>query len=385
MYRNIYFDGTLINKVGIDRIELKKVVLKEIDEEVLKQSMTYCEVRYDNECVHGRQFYITDNEVKFCYLRIVDNELGTLTFGIKNKQYGIYEFSPKESYGGINLVNYSAQEIHAFIAIATIKLKEKYGLDVEFEYSEIRQIELNTTFALEHKFGEYRRTLAVMMFKVPHLNKDSVYGKDDKKTKSKVISGHTVYNGQMSICVYNKTKEMEFAIKKTSEIVVYDDDGVVVEEDLMRVESKIKNSDSVVKKFHGKSKLKDLTDSLVKQVFEEICSFYLYKPYEQWKANNRKELRKNVRDAIKDHRNWKIYLLEKLRNSEQCTSIPVLLEMNDLYDILNEFPDQSRHVKRRKSGFKLQKNDVFLQGDHAKYIEILDKLKLAIKNTGNTI
>ena len=65
MYRNIYFDGTLINKVGIDRIELKKVVLKEIDEEVLKQSMTYCEVRYDNECVHGRQFYITDNEVKF--------------------------------------------------------------------------------------------------------------------------------------------------------------------------------------------------------------------------------------------------------------------------------------------------------------------------------
>ena len=74
-----------------------------------------------------------------------------------------------------------------------------------------------------------------------------------------------------------------------------------------------------------------------------------------------------------------------LRNLEQLTCIPVLLEMNDLYDIIDEFPDPSRHVGRRKRGFKLRKNDVFLECDHQKYIEILESVKFAIKNTKDTI
>lgn len=50
-------------------------------------------------------------------------------------------------WGGTNLVNYSAKEIHEFIEDAKIKLKDKYGLEVDFDDSEIREIELNTTFA----------------------------------------------------------------------------------------------------------------------------------------------------------------------------------------------------------------------------------------------
>lgn len=147
MNRRIYYDGALINKIGIDRIVIKKVVLKEINAEKLDTALTCCAIHYDKVIVEGRQFYLTEKDNKFNYLKIDDNELGTLTFGVKNKQYGIYQFSPKEMWGGTNLVNYSAKEIHEFIEDAKIKLKDKYGLEVDFDDSEIREIELNTTFA----------------------------------------------------------------------------------------------------------------------------------------------------------------------------------------------------------------------------------------------
>lgn len=115
MNRRIYYDGALINKIGIDRIVIKKVVLKEINAEKLDTALTCCAIHYDKVIVEGRQFYLTEKDNKFNYLKIDDNELGTLTFGVKNKQYGIYQFSPKEMWGGTNLVNYSAKEIHEFI------------------------------------------------------------------------------------------------------------------------------------------------------------------------------------------------------------------------------------------------------------------------------
>lgn len=385
MNRRIYYDGALINKIGIDRIVIKKVVLKEINAEKLDTALTCCAIHYDKVIVEGRQFYLTEKDNKFNYLKIDDNELGTLTFGVKNKQYGIYQFSPKEMWGGTNLVNYSAKEIHEFIEDAKIKLKDKYGLEVDFDDSEIREIELNTTFATKHKFSAYRRAITVMLFIMPYLKKDDVRSEKYRKTEEKLISSETVYNKQLSICVYNKTKEMELAIKRTGEMLVYDDNGVIVENDLMRIEAKIKTPDSVTKRFHGKKRLQDLDDTLITQVFEEIFKYYFEDPYERWKKKNKDNLRKIVRQEMKETRNWKIGVLDELRNLEQLTCIPVLLEMNDLYDIIDEFPDPSRHVGRRKRGFKLRKNDVFLECDHQKYIEILENVKFAIKNTKDTI
>ena len=40
MNRRIYYDGALINKIGIDRIVIKKVVLKEINAEKLDTALT---------------------------------------------------------------------------------------------------------------------------------------------------------------------------------------------------------------------------------------------------------------------------------------------------------------------------------------------------------
>ena len=44
MNRRIYYDGALINKIGIDRIVIKKVVLKEINAEKLDTALTCCAI-----------------------------------------------------------------------------------------------------------------------------------------------------------------------------------------------------------------------------------------------------------------------------------------------------------------------------------------------------
>lgn len=216
MNRRIYYDGALINKIGIDRIVIKKVVLKEINAEKLDTALTCCAIHYDKVIVEGRQFYLTEKDNKFNYLKIDDNELGTLTFGVKNKQYGIYQFSPKEMWGGTNLVNYSAKEIHEFIEDAKIKLKDKYGLEVDFDDSEIREIELNTTFATKHKFSAYRRAITVMLFIMPYLKKDDVRSEKYRKTEEKLISSETVYNKQLFYRPFD-------ALKATRPVVIIDE------------------------------------------------------------------------------------------------------------------------------------------------------------------
>ena len=84
-------------------------------------------------------------------------------------------------------MNYSAKEIHEFIEDAKIKLKDKYGLEVDFVDSEIREIELNTTFATKHKFSAYRRAITVMLFIMPYLKKDDVRSEKYRKTEEKLI------------------------------------------------------------------------------------------------------------------------------------------------------------------------------------------------------
>lgn len=67
-----------------------------------------------------------------------------------------------------------------------------------------------------------------------------------------------------------------------------------MENDLMRIEAKIKTPDSVTKRFHGKKRLQDLDDTLITQVFEEIFKYYFEDPYERWKKKNKDNLRKIV-------------------------------------------------------------------------------------------
>ena len=62
MNRRIYYDGALINKIGIDRIVIKKVVLKEINAEKLDTALTCCAIHYYKVIVEGRQFYLTEKD-----------------------------------------------------------------------------------------------------------------------------------------------------------------------------------------------------------------------------------------------------------------------------------------------------------------------------------
>ena len=65
MNRRIYYDGALINKIGIDRIVIKKVVLKEINAEKLDTALTCCAIHYDKvivECIFRKNRALAPHE-----------------------------------------------------------------------------------------------------------------------------------------------------------------------------------------------------------------------------------------------------------------------------------------------------------------------------------
>lgn len=64
MNRRIYYDGALINKIGIDRIVIKKVVLKEINAEKLDTALTCCAIHYDTDNVYC---IICDSNYHYCH------------------------------------------------------------------------------------------------------------------------------------------------------------------------------------------------------------------------------------------------------------------------------------------------------------------------------
>lgn len=381
MNKNIYCDGEIINKAGADRIVIYKVILKSINEDVFRIARKNCEIRYDDTLVEGKRFYRTKNSVNFNFLRIDDDQLGTITFGVKKLPYGIFQFSPKNKWDGVNLVNFSANDVHAFIVDAAEKLKNKYGLEVDFENAEIREIELNTTYPLEYNFADYRRVIDIMTLIPPYLKKDACYGGNDKKNEVKLIEGKSTGNKQLSLIIYNKTKEIKAALGSLDDIVIRNEDGAVVNQELMRAEFKLMTAECVEKKFHGKTLLRELDDTLIKQVFEELAIFYIFKPFERWDIKNKEKLKKMI-DKLLSHKNcgqqWKMELLELLRNEEQMNGYPVLLDAEELYFVLREFPDAGGHVSRRTSGFQFRENDVFLQNDGIKYLEILGNILVAM-------
>lgn len=148
---NIYYEGELINKAGIDKAVLSHVELLKINWPVFKRAMSAStDVIYDAFNAGKRTYYATEGGDVFHYMAIIDPQIGHLTFGANPKQYGIIEFSPSNKRDGINLVNFTGEEFLEFLDEIKTYLNKNYGLEVSFLNSKPKQMELNTTFALTY-------------------------------------------------------------------------------------------------------------------------------------------------------------------------------------------------------------------------------------------
>lgn len=114
--KNIYHEGKLINKAGVDRVVLSHVELKKINWPVFKKAITaLSDIIYDAFRSANRTYYVTEGGDRLHYMTITDPEVGHLNFGANPKKYGIIEFSPANKNNGINIVNFDGKELMEYL------------------------------------------------------------------------------------------------------------------------------------------------------------------------------------------------------------------------------------------------------------------------------
>ena len=161
--KNIYHEGKLINKAGVDRVVLSHVELKKINWPVFKKAITASsDIIYDAFRSANRTYYVTEGGDRLHYMTITDPEVGHLNFGANPKKYGIIEFSPANKNNGINIVNFDGKELMEYLAHIKVILSDRYGLEVSFTNCTLKEVELNVTFALNHPYDDYYRALSVL-------------------------------------------------------------------------------------------------------------------------------------------------------------------------------------------------------------------------------
>lgn len=161
--KNIYHEGKLINKAGVDRVVLSHVELKKINWPVFKKAITaLSDIIYDAFRSANRTYYVTEGGDRLHYMTITDPEVGHLNFGANPKKYGIIEFSPANKNNGINIVNFDGKELMEYLALIKVILSDRYGLEVSFTNCTLKEVELNVTFALNHPYDDYYRALSVL-------------------------------------------------------------------------------------------------------------------------------------------------------------------------------------------------------------------------------
>lgn len=240
--KNIYHEGKLINKAGVDRVVLSHVELKKINWPVFKKAITASsDIIYDAFRSANRTYYVTEGGDRLHYMTITDPEVGHLNFGANPKKYGIIEFSPANKNNGINIVNFDGKELMEYLAHIKVILSDRYGLEVSFTNCTLKEVELNVTFALNHPYDDYYRALSVLFSDMPYLKKQCEY--TGKENKEKQLQSCSAFNKQLSVTAYNKSVEMAIALKRKEEIHITDENGVLIESDLMRVEFKLKTAE----------------------------------------------------------------------------------------------------------------------------------------------
>ena len=361
-----------IGGTRLDKIELSNGTIIEIrDMDLLREK----EIIIDNS-THG--MYETDTGQCFSYLNVKKDKAihcmraGTSGYGkpYVTLQTGVYD----EEHG--NLIGNTVSEYHDQIQRIEEQLKTDYGIIADFESADLKYLEVNRTFQIDHNFDEYSRVIKLILAEMPRMNICSMYGKtsgDNSYFSEKVekIGTYTAWNRRSSVGKSKQCKVVTFYDKKRQIKGIIYLDG-----EYMRFEIKLVGIKNIEKAF-GTSKLYELTDEVVNSYFESEIENLIVKPLTKWKANRNTYIKKLIREEReKDMQHWIVNVLRTLSAKEVLQNgKPCLLDISELDDIIDrlKMPRKSR-IKNmfRKQAEKYEV--MFCRNDTQKLDEIIENL-----------
>ena len=353
----------LIEKIGIDKSEIKDFWVLYVDFLKLR--------KHDNVILEGKEgmAYELKDGKSFGKLQINDNVwFGTFLVEMRKGGNGCFVYTKMDVFVGNeetgNLNNLSVMEYKERIEFIKRYLQEEYGVFIDICKARIRKMEINCTFEIAEEFYKYHRALRLMMFNMSDdSEKTMTVEKNNKKEQS--IESETFYygNNRWQIKIYDKKRQLEDTMGYECDIYI------------MRIEIILKNSQKV-NEVIKKKLLLEITDDMIVNFFMKQFRNLVEKKYKKWRKDNKKQLNELITfHKRKSRNNWHKNLLNECRNTELKKRVPIILELDDLFEQI-KLLEKGRHFSRVKKSIEniCEEDDVFLQNDSKKIEEIISKV-----------
>lgn len=358
---------TITSEIGLDRTIIGNFEITGID---FERALSFSEEKVSIECSGENLYYLKDGHA-FSRLKIVDNYMfGVCTVYMKCMNGTRFVYASMDiSIGTVRETNFQNQTMEEFkLRLDTIReyLVNKYGVVADFMQATFKNLEINVTLPLKHKFKEYHRVFNLMMYNVVLRNSKPTleFKAENKKNAEQEVTGICKKNNCLEVKIYDKARQLREQ-NKADLLGEY-----------MRLEITLLTTRKIREVF-GTNRVYQITNKMIEQYFEEQCRKLLIKPYEKWKEKNREQLKKIMEEHRgKSERNWKANLLKQCSNLEQKNLLPVLLDIDDLLQIMKE-TDRHGNYQRDKRSLLQQAElyTVYLNHDSRKFEEIFSKLQ----------
>ena len=362
----------MIGKTKIDRVELqdgKIVNIGDMDSLIEKCIVINNTTPNCYTTNHGQQFSSLNIKNDGAIHRLkagwsgYGREYVTLTTGVCDDQFK-------------NFIGNDVKAYHNQINDIEKLLENKYQIQADFSKSNIKYIELNRTFEINHQFEDYRRVLNLIIAEMPRMNIVSTFGRtesnDESNDKFINISTYTAWNRRngtgraksfKSITFYDKKRQLKGAIYLNGEY--------------MRFEIKLAGLSNIKKAF-GTTQFYKLSDEFIDAYFQKKIEELIIRPISKWKMQRDKYLLKLMKtEREKDIHNWQVNVLRALNTKEnQQNGKPCLLGVGELVELVDQLKDVKRK-QRVKNTFITQAHKyekIFCNHDEEKLIEIIEKL-----------
>lgn len=358
---------TITSEIGLDRTIIGNFEITGID---FERALSFSEKKVSIECSGENLYYLKDGHA-FSRLKIVDNYMfGVCTVYMKCMNGTRFVYASMDiSIGTVRETNFQNQTMEEFkLRLDTIReyLVNKYGVVADFMQATFKNLEINVTLPLKHKFKEYHRVFNLMMYNVVLRNSKPTleFKAENKKNAEQEVTGICKKNNCLEVKIYDKARQLREQ-NKADLLGEY-----------MRLEITLLTTRKIREVF-GTNRVYQITNKMIEQYFEKQCRKLLIKPYEKWKEKNREQLKKIMEEHRgKSERNWKANLLKQCSNLEQKNLLPVLLDIDDLLQIMKE-TDRHGNYQRDKRSLLQQAElyTVYLNHDSRKFEEIFSKLQ----------
>ena len=318
-----------------------------------------------------------DNRQKIGKLTIKDSKIGRVDIQYKKNPvtrefYVSNSLKLTISADGNNLQNLTADEYRARVKEAFDHLDAIYGVKVNYDILQIKELEINATFYLAHKYEEYKDSILMMIRNAPakrfsdkHNNriKYATWSQADAAAQKESIETALVKNNSIELKIYSKGKWL-----KDKGFCLFDDDPQI-----MRVEYRVKDSRILTSHF-GDNLVSSLSDDKINELFKNYFTRDIVVPWQKWHEKNLDQLTLVAQRHRASEKHWVGFFLRECRQYAAENGFPLLYSLEDMREVFRRLDSGKNANKKYKRFLSQAVYEQDLLGNTEKTKEIIAKV-----------